>query len=362
MFDLRQKFRAAQYAYSVSHTDVCTFIAPLQRYVNRDVPPQELVAQAFLKADRYTISWRVGCADANASQRCEMLVYLDNTNTPSMMYDLRQYPEYSVAFHLKQSRYVYVALRVQGKTTFMVHTMHVMLARDQLVGYDPLMYEWDMEKVALALQQQRHIARTLTQMYMLFEWDTTHTELEQLFTLWKDVFTTPQPDHQQATGGTHDPSPPVVEHYQNTVMECRVQAPNLLATSRDSLIGSFHCDSHGDWSLKLQGSTLLPTYVHAQYFIWCFPDKQIKFALRRDTPVLPDRIDFTLQGNDRPQTPIWFWLGYNFVGNLPFYNLWSVVIHKLEFVNREDLLALFEQVEDHFTAQDLQPETNLYGK
>ena len=48
------------------------------------------------------------------------------------------------------------------------------------------------------------------------------------------------------------------------------------------------------------------------------------------------------------------------MANTPFYNLWSVVAEKLEFVNREDLMALFDQIEDHFATNELQPETNWY--
>lgn len=356
MYDLRTSLRATTYTYSVQHTSQCTLIRPREIHVNRDPPPQELHAQALLRSDRYAISWRCSCDRAQHAKRTELLVFLGNLTVPAMMYDLRQYPEYSVAFHMPQSAYVHVLLRVQGKTTFMLHTLHVKLARDQVVGHDPLMYEWDMERVAAALQQQRLLARSLHQMYMLFEWETTKDEMRTLLTKWKEVFggdAGAAPD-----SGTHGEKG-VLDHHQNTMMNCRVQAPNLLATSRESLIGSFHCDAHGEWALQLKGSRLQPTYVHAQYFIWCFPDKQIKLALRRDIPVLPDRIDFTLKGNDRPETPIWFWLGYNFIGNLPFYNLWSVVVHQLEFVNREDLLALFAQIEDHFRANDLQPELNL---
>ena len=73
---------------------------PKDVYVNREVPPQELVASAFLKADRYQLCWRVSTGQANAVQRCELLVYLKDYTTPTLMYDLKRFPEYSVAFHL----------------------------------------------------------------------------------------------------------------------------------------------------------------------------------------------------------------------------------------------------------------------
>lgn len=346
MLDLRPLLRAQTYVYRVQQTDACTQIMPKTTYVNRDVPPQELVASAYLKADRYQLCWRVSCGQANTVQRCELLVFIKDYNTPTLMYDLKHFPEYSVAFHLKESKYVYVALRVQSKGVVTLHSMHFMLARDTLVGHDPLMYTWDMEAVAVALRHQRLLKTSLHQMYMLFEWSKCKEEFVQLVEKWKAVFAN--------TNNT------VAPYYQNTILECRVQAPNLLATSRHSIIGAFECDDHGEWGLRLKDSRLSPTYVHPQYYIWCFPDRQIKLALRRDTPTVPSQFNFTLQGNDRKQTPIWYWLGYNFMANTPFYNLWSVVAEKLEFVNREDLMALFDQIEDHFATNELQPETNWY--
>jgi hypothetical protein len=41
------------------------------------------------------------------------------------------------------------------------------------------------------------------------------------------------------------------------------------------------------------------------------------------------------------------------VSNLPFYNVWSALPCRLEFVNREDLLALFDIVEEHFRPKRL---------
>lgn len=345
MIDLRTQLQADIYHYQVAHHQNSTLVHPKINYVNREPPVQELVASTFLRADRYSISWRMACGNVNQLQRCDILIFLDNFTTPSLMYDVRHYNEYSVAFHLKKSQYVYVLLRIQGRAPVCIHSLHFMLARDVIVGHDPLMYEWDMVKVAGALKQQRLIRNQLWEMHTLFEWPTILKEMEELWALWKHVF---------------ENDCKVIEHYQNTIFKCKLQAPSLLATSRNSVIGFFHCDSHGDWTLNIKGNAVSPTYIHPQYFIWCFPDKQMKFSLRRDTPVLPNKIDFTLQGNDMKQTPIWYWLGYNFIGNSPFYNFWSVIIKTLEFINREDLLSLFEQIDEHFEHKELQPETNLY--
>lgn len=346
MIDLRTKLQSPHNLYNIAHHTNCSLIRPRETFVNREAPVQEWVAQTFLRADRYSVSWRMGCSQMSQLQRCEVLIFIDNPHTPSLMYDVRHYPEYSVAFHLKQSKYVYVVLRVQGKAVLTVHSLHFMLARDVIVGHDPLMYEWDMLKVASALKQQRIVRRSLTELHILFDWSAIQKELGTWLTLWKDVFAGDQM--------------PVVDHYANTVLQCKWQAPNVLMTSRESLIGVFECDPHGQWNLKLRGNLVAPTFVHAQYYIWCFPDKQIKIALRKDVPVVPNRVEFTLQGNDSPKTPIWYWLGYNFIGNSPFYNVWSILVNKLEFINREDILSMFEEVEEHFEATELQPETNLY--
>ena len=348
MIDLRPLLRAPNnYTYRVQSNSTCTQIMPKTVYVNREVPPQELVAVTFLKADRYQLSWRVSSSQKDHIGRCELLVFLKNYTVPTLMYDLRKFSEYSVAFHLKESKQVYIALRVQTRGIITINSLHFMLARDTLVGHDPLMYSWDMAAVATALHEQRLLKASMHQMHMLFEWKECQKIMEKLLNKWKAVF--------ECTNDSVQP------FYQNKILECRIQAPNLLATSRESIIGAFECDEKGEWSLKLQGTSIGPSYIHAQYYIWCFPDRQLKLALRRDTPTTPNKVEFTLQGNDQAKTPIWYWLGYNFMTNLPFYNLWSVNVDKLEFVNREDLMALFEQIEDHFQTENLQPETNLYA-
>lgn len=347
MIDLRTKLQSMQPFYHTAHYASSTTIQPRETFVNRNPPAQEWAAPVHLRADRYSISWRVSCEQPNQLLRCDVLVFLDNPYTPSLMYDIRNYPEFSVAFHLKQSKYVYVVLRVQGKTTVTVHSLHVMLARDVVVGHDPLMYEWDMVMVASALKQQRLVRTSLTSLHTLFDWPAVQRELNKWLVLWMDVFAADRV--------------PVTDNGVNGMLRCRWKSPTVLMTSRDSLIGAFECDTHGQWRLRLKGSSVGPTYVHPQYYIWCFPDKQIKISLRKDVPVVPSKVDFTLQGNDSPHTPIWYWLGYNFIGNSPFYNVWSVPVNKLEFVNREDVLSLFEEVEGHFEATTLQPDTNLYN-
>lgn len=118
------------------------------------------------------------------------------------MYEVRNYPEYSVALHLKQSKYVYIVLRVQGKARLMIHSLHFMLARDVVVGHDPLMYEWDMLKVASALKQQRLVRRQLTQLHILFDWPTIQKELDEWLGLWKAVtLLLRQPTHNLARPG-----------------------------------------------------------------------------------------------------------------------------------------------------------------
>ena len=92
MIDLRKLLRAQNYVYRVQHSDTCTQIMPKEVFVNREVPPQELVASTFLKADRYQLCWRVSSSQTNYVQRCEILVYLKDYTTPTLMYDLKQFP------------------------------------------------------------------------------------------------------------------------------------------------------------------------------------------------------------------------------------------------------------------------------
>ena len=185
----------------------------------------------------------------------------------------------------------------------------------------------------------------------MFDWDNVRRTLGTLFELWKDVFR--ESCQGEAAGEPAHSAVERAEQYQGALVQCRLHAPELLLTSRDSQIGSLCCDEHGAWTLRMCGVTHRPTFAHPQYFIWCFPEKQFKLSLRRDTPQTPHGIDFTVRGDSCATTPVWYWLGYNFVSNLPFYNVWSALPCRLEFVNREDLLALFDIVEEHFRPKRL---------
>ena len=343
MHDLRTTLRVINNrSYRVQHTNVCTCISPAAVYTNQFPPPQDLISQIILKKDCYSVSWRCSSDSPSGLQRAELFVFLDSLSEPALVYDLRTKPEFSVVFKLPKSSPVYVMVRVQSKSVFRIHTLHVMVARDNVVGYDPLMHEWDMEKVGAAIHYQHVVKQSLYRLTSMFEWDDIKCSLRNLMDKWCAVF-----DGMDDNPNNH--------HSVGTYLHCRLQAPQFLATSRDSHIGSLHCDEHGEWTLHIMGVTYQPSYAHAQYFIWCFPEKQIKFSLRRDTPTHPDTIDFTIKGNDCAQTPVWFWLGYNFMGNLPFYNWWSVCVNTLEFVNRGDLLELFDILENHFQISNLDP-------
>ena len=230
MHDLRTTLRTiSNSSYRVQHTNACTTISPVVVYVNRVPPPQDLIAQVLLKADRYSINWRCSSETPSCVQRAELCVFFGDLTEPALVYDLRVSPELSVVFRIPKSSAVYVMLRIQSKAIFRVHTLHVMNARDHVVGYDPLMHEWDMEKVAVALHQQSSMRLPLSRLMAMFEWDHIKKNVGHLLDKWRDVFDGNTPtDHQR------------------TVLHCRMQAPNLLATSRDSQIGSFRCDEHSE--------------------------------------------------------------------------------------------------------------------
>ena len=309
-------------------------------------PVQEFVTATFLKADRYQISWRAACSDATRVFRCEIAIFLNNYFEPSMVYDLKNYSEYSVAFETRESRYVYVMLRVQSHAPITLQALHLFVARECLLGRDPLMKSWDLRKVAPALKKQRELVRTLHQLSSIFEWDAVRAAVQSLKAAWQKNFDAV--DEQK---------------YLCTTLSCRFQSPVLLATSRDALIGEFHFSTEGptECALRIGQQHLEPTCTHAQYWIWCFPDKEIKISLRRDCAMQPSVVRFALAANKQPTTPAWFWLGYNMVLNNPFYNFFCIEPQMLEFVNAMDLVNIAEHIEETFQEKNITGEANLYS-
>ena len=346
MIDLRTKLQTAQYLYNVSHLDTCTMVSPKENYVNKEPFVQELSTSTFLKADRYSLGWRISCSNTSQLFKCCMMVFINNFNYPSLSYDLKQYPEYNIAFRLEKSQYVYVLIQIQARTTINIHTLHFMLARDIVVGRDPLMYEWDMSKVASALKQQRRIRHKLIKMHTLFDWETLKDMMREWLNMWAHVF------GQENRKKCHE--------YQQNTIQCIKHVPDFFGTTDSAMMGNIIFEQEGLCSLELHGQMVSPTYTHMQYFIWCFPDRSIKIALRRDTQLYNKKQPFSIERNNPQHTPIWYWLGYNFIGNSPYFNIWCIDVDTLEFINREDILSMFEQIEEHFDMQELHPEMNLY--
>jgi hypothetical protein len=351
MIDLKDALRATEYNYRFHRDDTALRIYPLPQNQRPSQPPpvQELSATTFLKADKYQLSWRVssGADRGDGLVAAELQVFIGNYTRPALVYDVCAFPDYTVAFEIKDSRNVYVLLRTRSRSVISVHSLHVLLARDTLLGKDPLMYEWDMERVARALKKQREVAARLQSMTSLFHWEPLKADVAEVLARWSDVF----------------PLRPFTPHFQNTMLECVLQAPMLLATSRLGISGELQHDpgEPQPWSLLLGGRQLQPTTVLAQHLVWCFPDREIKITLRRDAPAPSRQMRFTLTGNSMvARTMPWFWLGYNMLSNVPFYSLWSIDPPELEFINWQDVLAVFDQIEEHFDGQNLVPQINLY--
>ena len=57
----------------------------------------------------------------------------------------------------------------------------------------------------------------------------------------------------------------------------------------------------------------------------------------------------------------WYWIGYNMLNDVPFYNLWSMEPDELEFINWQDVSGVFDQIEEHFSSDNLLPTMNDYG-
>ena len=352
LIDLRDSLRASDYHYKFQRDVSALRVVPhAAAPTHRPPPVQELAAPVFLKADKYQLAWRVSAAHQTGIVRCEIHVYIGSYTTPALRYDVSEHPEYAVAFEVRESRTVYFVLRVQTHHPVSVHTLSVHLAREALLGKDPVMFEWDMPSVAAALRQQRKLHARLRSLATLFAWGAVREGLRELRALWARVF----------------PARPVLRHYQNTLLDCRLQSPVLFAASARGITGYLE-HAEGDrraWTLTLGAQRRMePTALHAQYLIWCFPDREIKIALRRDAPIAQSRVRFTLKGHgddevvrDMP----WFWLGYNMTLDLPFYNLWCVPVDELEFINWQDVSGVFDAIEEHFSSANLLPTLNDYG-
>ena len=209
------------------------------------------------------------------------------------------------------------------------------------------MYEWDMERVSTAIKKQRELAGALRSMTSFFNWEPLKSGLREVQALWSKVFTLT----------------PAKPHFQNELLDCMLQSPVLIATSKYGLMGTlaYDPDTAQPWRLILGEKHLEPTAVLPQYLVWCFPDREIKISLRRDAPTPARQVRFTVKGHSMLASSMpWYWIGYNMLNDVPFYNLWSMEPDELEFINWQDVLAVFDQIEEHFDAQNLVPSINLY--
>ena len=146
---------------------------------------------------------------------------------------------------------------------------------------------------------------------------------------------------------------------QGELVRCQWSCPTVIATSKHSLIAEFVYED-STWLLVIGPNRIEPTFVHLQYLVWCFPDRGIKVALQRDVRPSANevRVKLAIEGHAQRATPPHFWMGYNMTLNVPFHNLWSVP-SEIEFVNANDLLVLFKQIELHFADQAMFEEDTL---
>lgn len=322
--------------YDVFRDATSMRIIPKRMIVNRQPPLYETAVKCMLKRERYQLTWSVAAENAHLVTCFELFVFLTNFQTPDLRFDLRKVPQQSIAFEMPESRYVFILLRLKAKCIVTLHTLYVNIARSCLLGSDPLMYEWDLLQVGRALRMQRQIVREINQMASLWMWDDIRTHFGRLLLLWRQAF----------PGTLSDTS--VDANDQRAKIQCDWTYPTILATSSQSLI--VHLMYEDDlWHLEIGREKVAPTFVHIQYLIWCFPDRHIKIAVQRD--VLPAtsgaRVKLVIEGHAMPTTPAHFWMGFNMIANTPFFNLWSVP-SKIDFVNANDLLVLFKQIEMHF--------------
>ena len=66
----------------------------------------------------------------------EILLYIGSYTTPALVYDIHNYPEYSIAFEVKDSRNIYVAVNIRSRSIVSIHTLSAHLARDTILEYD----------------------------------------------------------------------------------------------------------------------------------------------------------------------------------------------------------------------------------
>jgi len=356
MIDLKNSLRSVKNNYRFIRDAAALRLYPMphNQFTTQPPPLQEMTAIAFLKADKYELSWRIS-SSGNGSDGLmmgEILLYIGSYTTPALVYDIHNYPEYSIAFEVKDSRNIYVAVNIRSRSIVSIHTLSAHLARDTILEYDPLMFKWNMELVSRALKKQKQFANKLCTLVCIFKWESLKHELKVVKKTWKKVF---------------ENSPPFKNNYQSMLLDCYFQSPILLATSRNGILGLLKHDKHyaNTWVLQLGSQQLEPTNVHSQYLIWCFPDREIKIALRRDAPIDMPEVRFTLQGNNN-KTVIskmpWYWIGYNMIADIPFYNLWSVSTDEFEFINWKDILGILDQIEEHFSCENLFPKMNVYDE
>ena len=319
-------------------------LAPIQMFSKHDIV-HEMAVQCMLRRERYQLTWRVAAENSNLVTRFELLVFLSNYQQPDMRFDLRDTPSHSIAFDVPASKHMYVLLRISSRCVVTVHTLYLNVARSCLLGRDPLMFEWDLQIVGRALRQQRQMIKTINRMAALWDWKNVRTMFGDLLLLWRKAFPT-----------LADTSLEACE--QGQLVKCQWSYPTVIATSSRSLLAEFVYEDSA-WLLVVGANRVEPTFVHIQYLIWCFPDRGIKIALQRD--VIPSgndvRLKLAIEGHAQ-RSPPHFYMGFNMAMNVPFHNLWSVC-STIEFVNANDLLVLFKQIELHFADEAMFEEDTL---
>lgn len=329
----------------------------------------EFAACGILRPDKYALEWHMSSANTHGGDvhRLQIMVYMSNYHEPDVWYDVRSQMRRRVVFEVAQAKRIFVLIRIETTTIVSIHGLYIAPARECLVGVDHTMSAWDMERVGPAFEMQDQIQRMLMRISAMWSWDEVQTNVYELMRCW--------------------------EHALDTSLEAQLRGhaervrsvfayPTLIATSATTclirLCPPRTSERNSTWTLELTRNgesihAIRPTFVHAQYFIWCLSDRRFKLALRRDAmpPVNGAAVEVAISAiSSRMATPPMTSassdstaatnaditadaLGYNMVANTPFYNFWSCVGSDIQLVNANDILVCMKQIDAHLEGVEL---------
>lgn len=345
-------------------------IAPRQNVPLHQMHMMALHMKTRLKPDFYCLSWST-MFEMKQSRVVDTLICELHVNSvtdkPVAVYDFKTMPRHVISFQLVKPSLILVRILVRSSSNIRIHYLDVSIARKMLLQTVSTIVMWDLKRVSpILMLQEKWRSCALSIKNQFAKLAALKEEMHTIQRAWADLFHANLEDLYGCTRTYCNGHVILGVSDRDRMCELTTDPPFMISTGTTTATSR-----NTTWFLRFASSSTddtandyyQPTYIHHRYFIWCFPDHQLKIAVARTISIEAQpqtKVKFhirvptfdSLANKFTPNVRPLLWLGFNFMTNLPYYNLWAMGDPRetMDVVDIMEAYAMLQLIETHFEA------------